>query len=272
MLGSTTPGFALGSSTVGNLGDELVVTIGNGGLLPGQLVRFEIKLDVDPSFASTYAASFGDSRPDFRTVLFDMNGLNVYDGVVHSDTSDNSHAFVVFNPGGDSGVATFADEPVAAGQYYNNNLRAYKGMDPVLIFQLEGSQQIPEPASIGLAVFGLSAGLLFRRRSRLASLLQRHPGIEAWHRATAFVLPSATPTRRGAAELAAHNPPAAADTAAVAGANALPLVARGETARVERAGVRSRIAANSLVLRPACVASAVLAMSVSLAIHRWRCW
>ncbi len=170
MLGSTTPGFSLGSSTVGNLGDELVVSIGNGGLLPGQLVRFKIKLDVDPTFAAQYAASFGASLPDYRTVLFDMNGVNVYDGITHSSSADNAQAFVVFDPEGKSNTAVFQDEPVAAGQYYNNNLRAYSAIDPVLIFQLEGSQEVPEPTSIGLAMLGLSAGVLLRRRSRRSSI------------------------------------------------------------------------------------------------------
>ena len=165
MLGSTTPGYTLGSSTLNGAGDQLVVTIGNGGLLPGETVRFKIKLDVDPAYAATYAASFGASLPDFRTVLFDMNGVNVYDGTVGASTADNSKAFVVFTPGGPSGEATFADETVAAGQYFNSNLREYKAMDPVLIFNLEGTV-IPEPTSMVLAMFGLSAIGLMRGRSR----------------------------------------------------------------------------------------------------------
>jgi hypothetical protein len=175
MLGSTTPGFNLTSNKVnavvntnGDMGDELVVNIGNGGLLPGQLVRFKIKLDVDPAFAAQYAASFGASLPDFRTVLFDMNGLNVYDGVVHTSSDDNAQTFVKFNPGGQSGKAVFEDETVAAGQYYNSNLREYKAMDPVLIFQTGGGQEIPEPCSVGLAILGLSAGLMVRRSRRSA--------------------------------------------------------------------------------------------------------
>ena len=121
LLGSTTPGFNLTANKVngvvntnGNMGDELVVNIGNGGLLPGQMVRFKIKLDVDPAFAAQYAASFGASLPDFRTVLFDMNGLNVYDGVVNTSSADNAQAFVKFNPGGQSSTAVFNDETVAA--------------------------------------------------------------------------------------------------------------------------------------------------------------
>jgi hypothetical protein len=164
LLGSTTPGFTLSATTVGGLGDELVVTIGNGGLLPGQLVRFKINLDVDPAYAATYAASFGASQPDFRTVLFDMNGNNVYDGVVNTSSADNAQASVVFNPGGKSEIVAFADETVAAGQFFNSNLRDYKAIDPVLIFQIGG--EIPEPTSVGLAMFGLTVGMLLRGRSR----------------------------------------------------------------------------------------------------------
>jgi hypothetical protein len=166
-LGSTTPGFNLASSkatgvvnTNGDMGDILTVTIGNGGLLPGQLVRFQINLDVDPSFAASYAASFGDSQPDF-----DMNGNNVYDGVVNSSNKDNAQAFVVFDPGGQGSTAIFDDEPVSAGDIFNNNLRAYKAMDAVLIFQLEGAQPIPEPGSLALAMLCF-CGLAHRRSAR----------------------------------------------------------------------------------------------------------
>ncbi len=167
MLGSTTPGFSLSASTLNSAGDELVVTIGNGGLLPGQEVRFRIKLDVDPSFAAQYAASFGASQPDYRTVMFDMNGVNVYDGVTHSSNADNSQAYAVFTPGGKSSTEVFEDEPVAAGQYYNNNLRPYLVSDAVLIFQLNGSE-VPEPTTIGLAMLGVF-GVLFCRRCRRSS-------------------------------------------------------------------------------------------------------
>jgi hypothetical protein len=164
-LGSTTPGISLTSSTVGNLGDELVVNIGGGGLAPGQLVRFKIKLGIDPSFAATYAASFGSSLPDYRTVLFDMNGINVYDGnTVNNDTSDNSKAFVIFDTNIQSGTSTFPDETVATPTFYNNILRAYSESDMVNLFQLSG-KPIPEPTSIGLAMLGV-AGFFLNARSR----------------------------------------------------------------------------------------------------------
>ncbi len=165
MLGSTSPAtLPLTASTVGGLGDELVVDLGNGGLAPGDTVRFKIKLGIDPSFASTYAASFGASLPDYRTVLFDMNGINVYDGnTVDNSTKDNSQAFVVFDTDMQSNTAVFPDETVPNGIYYNNILRPYTATDMVNLFQLEGAASVPEPASIGLAVFGL-AGFLWGRR------------------------------------------------------------------------------------------------------------
>lgn len=163
-LGNTTPGFSLTSSTLNSQGDELIVTIGNGGLLPGQLVRFQINLDVDPAYAAQYSASFGSSQPDFRTVLFDMNGLNVYTGIQKTSSDDNAKASVVFTPGGTSNAVAFPDEPVAAGQYYNSNLRVYKASDPVLIFQIGGGSEVPEPSSVALIMLFASTAACVRRR------------------------------------------------------------------------------------------------------------
>jgi len=177
-LGSTTPGFDLSANTVSNAGKELVVTIGNGGLLPGQLVRFQIKLGVDPAFATQYAASFGMSQPDYRTVLFDINSnggstpVDLYgpDPNVPAGSSDNASAFVLFG-GVKSSVQTLADATVDAenqavnGQYRNNALRPYSASDNVNLFRLGGGNEIPEPGSMVLAMLGLSS-ILFCRRGR----------------------------------------------------------------------------------------------------------
>jgi hypothetical protein len=169
MLGSSTPGFDITSSTVGNLGNELVVNIGNGGLQPGQLIRFKIDLAVDPEFEDDFF-----KFPDYRTVLFDMNGFNVYDGLQQQSPTDNARAWVIFDP---TLGANFVTQPVplqdelvsgAAADFYNNNYRRYRESDPVRTFQLTGGSSgvIPEPCSVLLAVFGVLGGMIFRKRPR----------------------------------------------------------------------------------------------------------
>jgi hypothetical protein len=163
-LGRTTPGFTL-SSTSASGGDELVVKILNGGLQPGDSVRFQIKLNPDSSYASTYASLFGGSKPDYRTVLFDMNGTNVYGGANQKSALDNAQAYVIADPGGKSTVHQFEDWDVAASQFFNNNLASSCCCtnDPVNIF--EPPPMVPEPGSIALALLSLSAGLSSRRRT-----------------------------------------------------------------------------------------------------------
>ncbi len=168
VLGSTTPGFDISATTAGGLGDELIVNIGGGGLLPGELFRFKIEIDIDPSFAAQYAALYGDSVPDFRTVLFDMNGSNVYDGVQQVSSADNALAWVVLDPASGPDVPSdpvaFPDFSVAAAAFFNNNLRDYRTMDPVLIFEVDG-ELIPEPASACLIMMALAAVSLIRHRT-----------------------------------------------------------------------------------------------------------
>jgi hypothetical protein len=168
-LGSTTPGVSLTSSTVGGAGDELVVKIGGSGLAPGQMVRFKVKLGIDASFAAQYAQSFGSSLPDYRTVLFDMNGINVYGSDGKTDPDDNSHTHVVYGANLHSNTSVFPDAIVPIGQYYNNNIRSYSATDPVNLFQLNGTAPVPEPASVGLALLGIAAFSLNGRSRRHAA-------------------------------------------------------------------------------------------------------
>jgi hypothetical protein len=176
-LGTTTPGFDLSGSQVTQSGDELVVTIGNGGLLPGHLVRFQIKLAVDPAFKTSYAASFGAAPPDYRTVLFDINAdggstpIDLYgpEPNLAPGASDNASAYVLFG-NVKSSTTTLADATVDAngqavnGQYHNNSLRPHGAQDNVNLFQTD-AHEIPEPGSIALAVLGF-VPILLRRRGR----------------------------------------------------------------------------------------------------------
>jgi hypothetical protein len=176
-LASSTPGFDLSGSSVTNSGDELVVTIGNGGLLPGHLVRFQIKLGVDPAFATTYSASFGNASPDYRTVLFDINSdggstpINLYgpDPNLAAGADDNASAYVLFGST-KSSVQTLADGVVDAtgqvvtGKYRNNSLRPFGQSDNVNLFQASDTHEVPEPGTIALAILGFSSILFSRRR------------------------------------------------------------------------------------------------------------
>ena len=171
MLGSTTPGFDITSSTVGNLGDELIVNINNGGLAPGEVIRFKIDLNVDPQFAGQFFP-----HPDYRTVLFDMNGDNIYDsenGIPNS--SDNAVVSLTFDPASGpnftAGGVPFSDPQVEGdpANFFNDNYRRYTEMDPVRIFALNGGVAIPEPSSIAIGLFGVLGSFWYSRRARRRS-------------------------------------------------------------------------------------------------------
>jgi hypothetical protein len=172
LLGHTTPGFQLTSSTIG--GNELVVNIGNGGLQPGELVRFRIDLDVDaPNSGGLF------EHPDFRTVLFDMNGVQVYDSgmPVEVSSADNARVWAVFDPSTGPNFQTtpvaLEDETIAApaSGFFNQNMRRWGEMDSVHIFDTGGMFIIPEPSS-SLLLVGMACGLgLFVRSRRLIAAI-----------------------------------------------------------------------------------------------------
>lgn len=167
LVGSTTPGFQLTSSTIG--GDELVVMIGNGGLPVGELVRFKIDLDADaPNSSGLF------EQPDFRTVLFDMNGVQVYDSgmPIVVSSADNSQMWVVFDPATGENLPTIpvplpdATVPMPSAIFFNDNPRQWGENDPVRIFSLTGGGIIPEPSSVVLLA-GVACGLAtWRRRTQ----------------------------------------------------------------------------------------------------------
>lgn len=165
------------SGTLNNAGNELIVNIGDGGLAPGESIRFKVNLNVDASYAATYASLFGNADPDFRTILFDMNGRNVYEpGMpVNVSSSDNAHAWAIYNPATGANFQTdpapFADDPVAAANYFNNLARQYGEMDPVLIFDLEGTTshgEVPEPTGALLVLLGIVGTCVGGSRPRRA--------------------------------------------------------------------------------------------------------
>jgi len=159
-LDKETPGFDL-SSLVEDDGNTLVVDFLNGGLNPGDTVHFKIELGVDPEFADVYY-----KHPDYRTVLFDMNGDNLYEdaGILHQvSTDDNAMVSLKFEmdgmPSATVGPVPFEDPSIVDGSagFVNSTLARYGQSDPVRAFSLSGGSVVPEPGSMVLALVGLLA-------------------------------------------------------------------------------------------------------------------
>jgi hypothetical protein len=168
-LGKDTPGFTL-SSSVEDGGDTLVVNFLNAGIAPGKTVNFQIDIDVDAGLGFY-------KHPDYRTVLFDMNGDNYYQdsGIVNDPNSDdNSKVSLTFTMNGMPSVTTtptpFPDPNVLDGsaRFVNQNIARYGDSDPIRSFPLSGgTTQVPEPGCailvfVGLA--GLTPRVIGRRR------------------------------------------------------------------------------------------------------------
>lgn len=169
MISSAPAGVEI-TSSAGN-GDELVLLFGNGGLPSGEAIRFKIALGVDDGLSFFH-------RPDFRTVLFDMNEINVYDGNLHlpssvDPTDDNSQVMVKFGSGATARIAgpvPLEDFAVVgeAAKYFNDHFRRYGIMEQVDTFLILGGTggQIPEPSAVVLAAIATLGGLGFSRRWR----------------------------------------------------------------------------------------------------------
>jgi hypothetical protein len=171
-LGKDTPGFSLNSTTE-NDGNTLVVNFGNGGIAPGQTVNFLFDIDVDTEFAGSFY-----KFPDYRTVLFDMNGDNLYQnaGIVNDpDDDDNAEVWLTFTQTGMPSVTTekspFPDPTVADGsaRFVNQNMARYGDTDPIRTFPLSGGGVIPEPTGVALALLGLASLAPYRWRRRLTA-------------------------------------------------------------------------------------------------------
>jgi hypothetical protein len=157
-LGRETPGFAI-SSNVADGGNTLVVNFLNGGLAPGKTVDFQFDIDVDAAFANSFYM-----HPDYRTVLFDMNGDNLYQnaGIVnHESSDDNAEITLKFDMAGMPSVivgpVAFEDPSIEDGSagFVNNRLARYGQSDPIRAFALSGGGVVPEPSAVILGLLGL---------------------------------------------------------------------------------------------------------------------
>jgi hypothetical protein len=167
----STRNFQITSNTLNNLGDELVVHIGNGGLKKADgPLRFQIDLDVDSSYLATPHNFF--PHPDYRTVLFDIIGIDPYGpqgNEVESDPSADNAEFWAKYESMTTEKEKLPDAEIAAAYqgFYNEHLRPYRLSEPVGLFVVGGGEEIPEPTSAVLATAGLiGCGLYAGRRTR----------------------------------------------------------------------------------------------------------
>jgi hypothetical protein len=158
IVGESTMDFDL-TSTISPDGNLLTVNIqkqgGTGGVAPGDLVRFRIDIDVDAGLPSPPFYMY----PDFRTVLFDKNGVQVYgaDPAFPNGAEDNAKASVKFSDGTTLGPEALPDFTVTGAQneYFNANYHPRGVMEGVDIFTSGGGPGvIPEPGSAALALLG----------------------------------------------------------------------------------------------------------------------
>jgi hypothetical protein len=161
-------------STTSPTGDELIVTFNGAGLAPGDRVRFRIDIGIDanqPGLMQIWP------HPDYRTVLFDMNGIDAWGPSPHTPkppvTTDNSMATATWEKDGMSASSpnpiAFPDATVVGPQatIFNQFFRPQHVMEDVDVFDaVQVIGVIPEPSSMMLTILGmLTVGLVAHRRT-----------------------------------------------------------------------------------------------------------
>jgi hypothetical protein len=136
-------------------GDILNITLGGGGIAPGDSFRFKIDLDVDAGQVGLYP------HPDFRRVLFDMNGVNPSDNMIVTAIYSDAMASTL--------SLTLEDYDVEGpqSQFFNQNLRPYSVMEGVDVFggPVLTENEIPEPATLALVALAGLGLVVGKRRS-----------------------------------------------------------------------------------------------------------
>jgi hypothetical protein len=172
VLGESTLGKYKIISSISQNGNVLTVNIqkesGTGGLAPGDLIRSRIDIDVDAGLSSPPFYQ----HPDFRTVLFDKNGQQVYgnDPAFPNGAEDNSQVTIKFGDGTIQGPTALPDFVVTGPQneFYNAIYHPRGVMEGVDIFTIGGGPGvIPEPGSAVLALVGVAGSLCSMRRQRV---------------------------------------------------------------------------------------------------------
>jgi hypothetical protein len=156
LLSTTNPADVGLDASIQSGGDLLVVNLTDFD--PGQTVRFRIDIGSDDPG--------GFPHPDFRRVLFDMNGNN---------PADNAEVELQFS----NGITTrleqqLPDFAVAGPIFFESLVRPKAAMEPVGVFTITNRQVIPEPSTWLVATLVASiAAVCAGRTSGMAQEGQR---------------------------------------------------------------------------------------------------
>lgn len=174
-LASVSSPFSNFTTAADNNENDLVVTFNGGGLAPGDVARFRIQLGIDADQPGLMAIW---PHPDYRTVLFDMNGIDAWGPSpmtpkpgVDTDNSMGTGTFEKMGMLAVSDPEPFPDATVVGPQafIFNQFMRPQHVMEDVDVFdavQVVGQPVVPEPSSLMLAMFGVAVfGFMAQRRS-----------------------------------------------------------------------------------------------------------
>jgi hypothetical protein len=165
MLGKTTPGFDL-TSTTANAENRLIVQFGNGGLQQNEVVRFKIDLDVDANAAHL----INNAYPNYFTILVDnTSDPDDSDNAVPSARFSGSTSLVSLSPFPDIQLMGANGLP---SLYYNGNRGPFGTPAPITTVASGGlAEVVPEPSSVLLVGFaGICLSQLRARRRPRATV------------------------------------------------------------------------------------------------------
>jgi len=150
LAGFSTPDIEF-TSSITDGGDVLVIDFGDGGLQPGETVRFQVDINRD-------SPDSGDRYANYTSVFFNNDDQTAGD-------TPNSELMVVFAPV--DGMATpngFLTLPDFDTTVDPQDPRPYSVMQPIDLFPNTPFDRIPEPTAAALLAM-VAAPLAGRRRA-----------------------------------------------------------------------------------------------------------
>lgn len=145
IAGFSTPDIDF-TSSIADDGDTLIVNFGNGGLQPGETVRFQVDIDRDDDEGGMMLFA------DYTSVFVRSGGPNSVISLDFAGIDQDPAPFMLPDLPVSNGVAQFLQTP-----------RPYNVMQPIDVFPDTVIDPVPEPSTVLLASLAL-AGFAARRR------------------------------------------------------------------------------------------------------------